>query len=109
MKRFFSFVFASVFLISSVMVWASPFADTLRAEEGIESTEDRVEREVSAFGISFVSKSRKTFLPEVANLIDFSNLCAIQFEGLQSRLGFIQHKAKNTNIPIHIAIQVFLI
>lgn len=108
MSRFFTCVFTLVFLISSLTVWASPFADTLRAEEGIESAEERVETGVSSF-TAYCSKIRKTFVPEVGSLIDASNLSAIQFNGRQTQLRFNQHQNTNTNIPIHIAKQVFLI
>lgn len=108
MTRFFTCVLTLVFLISSVMVWASPFADTLRAEEGIESAEERVETGVSSF-TAYCSKIRKTFVPEVGNLIYATNLSAIQFDGRQTQLRLNQHQNKNTNVPIHIAKQVFLI
>ena len=108
MARFLTCVLTLVFIISSVLVWASPFANTLRAEEGIESAEERVETEVSSF-TAYYSKIRRPFVPEVSGLIPATNLSAIQFEGLQTQLRFNQHQYKNTNIPIHIAKQVFFI
>lgn len=108
MTRFFTCVLTLVFLVSSVTVWASPFADTLRAEEGIESAEERVETGVSSFA-AYYSKVRKTLVPEAGSLIYVSNLSAIKFDGCQTHLKFNQHQNKNTNIPIHIAKQVFLI
>lgn len=108
MRRFFTCVLTLVFLISSVMVWASPFADTLRAEEGIESAEERAENGISSF-TTYFSKIRKNPVPEVDRLIYACNLQAVQFEGLRAQLKFNQNQTKKTNIPIHIAKQVFLI
>lgn len=108
MSKFFTYTLAVVFLISSVLVWASPFTDTLRAEEGIESAEERAESGVSSF-TAYFSKIRKTILPEVRNLINTSNLRAIEFKGLQVQVVFNQNQPKNTNTPIYIVKQVFLI
>lgn len=108
MTRTFSYVLALVFFISSIMVWSLPFEDTLRAEEGIESAEERAEN-VSSQSVAFFSRARKTTIPEVRELIYSSNLNAIQVHTIQSNLDLSHYQNKNTNTPIHIAKQVFLI
>lgn len=108
MIRFFSLALTLIFLISSTMVWSSSFTDNLRAEEGLESTEERAEGETS-FAASYFLKVRKPLITPVARLINSSNFNSVQVDDCLVHIALNQYPLKNINKPIHIAIQVFLI
>ncbi|MBX2895446.1 MAG: hypothetical protein KF763_08385 [Cyclobacteriaceae bacterium] len=109
MTRYFSFVLTLIILISGTMVWSSSFTDNQRAEEGVEPTEERTEGEVSSFAASYFSKVRKPSVKPVAGLISSSHHNSVQVDDLLAHTALYRYQTKNTNKPIYIFKQVFLI
>jgi hypothetical protein len=109
MIRFFSFVLTLIFLISSTMVWSSSSVGNQHLKKGIESTEERTEIETSSLATTYFSKIRKPILTPVTNLINFFNFNSVQVDSLFAHIALNRYQLKNTNKPIHITKQVFLI
>lgn len=105
--RVFSYLMAFLILITSAVIWVSPLSYALEGKEKIENTEERAEGSSSSYSI--VAKVRKTFVPDVRELIQSTHVRAIKVDAKKAQLALSLYHAKNTNKPIHIAIQVFLI
>jgi hypothetical protein len=109
MTRYLSFVLTLMILISGTMVWSSKFTGKQLAKEGVETTEERTEGEVTSYVASYFSKVRKPLVTPVAQLILSSSFNSVQVDTCLTHIALNRYQLKNTNKPIYITKQVFLI